>query len=313
MMLQTYISDLLYRYDCVIVPEFGAFLSKRISAQINLENNSFFPPRKELSFNPQLQHNDGVLSNYISEIEKIPYSEAVRLIQKTVIEFNEILAEKKSLSFDAIGSISKSDEGQLQFEPNKATNYLTASFGLSEIISQTVSRTEHKEVVEAIEEKTPIALTTEKRKSSNWIKYAAAAVLILSIGGYSGLQIHKSNITSFNEVAQEKANKEIDTKVQEATFVISNPLPSINLNVEKQTGNFHIVAGAFRVEENSQKKVNQLKSLGYKARIIGKNRYGLHEVVYSSYKTRSEAQQALRNIRQTHNSEAWLLIKKLDK
>ena len=312
MILQTYISDLLYRYDCVIVPDFGAFLSKRISAQINLETNNFFPPRKELSFNPQLQHNDGVLCNYIAEIEKVPYSEAVSLIQKAVVEFNDQLAKNKVLHFKAIGSIIKSDEGQLLFEPLKETNYLTASFGLSEITIPAVSRAEHKAVVEAIEEKAPITLSKEKKSSSSWIKYAAAAVLILGIGGYSGLQIHKNNINSFNEVAQEKANEQIDSKVQEATFVISNPLPSVNLMVEKQTGNFHVVAGAFRIEENSKKKVNQLKSLGYKARIIGVNRYGLHEVVYSSYKTRNEAQQALRNIRKNHNPEAWLLIKKLD-
>ena len=28
MQLQTYISDLLYRYECVTVPEFGSFLTR---------------------------------------------------------------------------------------------------------------------------------------------------------------------------------------------------------------------------------------------------------------------------------------------
>ena len=100
--------------------------------------------------------------------------------------------------------------------------------------------------------------------------------------------------------------------MQEATFVISNPLPAATLSLEKQSGNYHIVAGAFRVETNSMKKVNQLKAKGYKARTIGVNRYGLHEVVYASYETRAEAQRALYNIRKTHNRDAWLLIKKLD-
>jgi hypothetical protein len=72
------------------------------------------------------------------------------------------------------------------------------------------------------------------------------------------------------------------------------------------------VAGAFRIEANSEKKVKQLRAKGYKARTIGKNRYGLHEVVYASYPTRLEAQNALFKIRREHNKDAWLLIKKLD-
>ena len=88
-------------------------------------------------------------------------------------------------------------------------------------------------------------------------------------------------------------------------------MPAATLSLDKQTGNYHIVAGAFRVEANSDKKVNQLRSKGYKARKIGTNRYGLHEVVYASFETRAEAQRELYKIRREHNRDAWLLIKRL--
>ena len=97
-----------------------------------------------------------------------------------------------------------------------------------------------------------------------------------------------------------------------STFVIDNPLPAITLTVNKQSGRYHVIAGAFRVEENSDKKVKQLKALGYNARKIGANKYGLHQVVYSSYEDRIEALKALKNVRRTHNSDAWLLVKELD-
>jgi cell division protein FtsN len=103
----------------------------------------------------------------------------------------------------------------------------------------------------------------------------------------------------------------LDTKIQEATFSL-NPLPAITLNVTKQTGKYHIVAGAFRVEENCDKKIRQLKSEGFSARKIGVNKYGLHQVAYSSYADRFDALEALRNIKKTHNTEAWLLVQKLD-
>ena len=50
MQLETYISDLLYRYDCVTVPEFGAFLTQRKSATVHDSTNAFYPPKKVLSF-----------------------------------------------------------------------------------------------------------------------------------------------------------------------------------------------------------------------------------------------------------------------
>ncbi len=120
-----------------------------------------------------------------------------------------------------------------------------------------------------------------------------------------------NQIETHNQLAQEEANKQLESKIQEATFVIDNPLPAIMLNVDKQVGRYHIVAGAFRVEANSYKKVNQLQKLGYKARIIGENKYGLHEVVYESFENRVEALQSLRKIRREHNRSAWLLVKNL--
>ena len=63
MQLETYISDLLYRYECVIIPEFGAFLTQPVSAKVDISSNTFYPPKKVLSFNEQLKNNDGLLAN----------------------------------------------------------------------------------------------------------------------------------------------------------------------------------------------------------------------------------------------------------
>ena len=46
MQLETYISDLLYRYDCITVPEFGAFLTSRVSAKVHDSTHTFYPPKK---------------------------------------------------------------------------------------------------------------------------------------------------------------------------------------------------------------------------------------------------------------------------
>lgn len=312
MQLETYISDLLYRYDCVIVPELGAFLTNRVSAKVHETTHAFYPPKKVLSFNEQLQANDGLLANYIAEVEKIPYTNALKKIHKHVKSIKSYLVEGETIAFDNVGEMVLNTEGKINFEPSHHINYLTEAFGLSQFTSEKITREVYKEQAEIIEEAIPLTITPEKRKSRNYLKYAAIAVIALTVGGFTASNYYLNQIETHNQLAQEEANQKLDAKVQEATFIIDNPLPAATLSVAKQTGNYHIVAGAFRIEANSDKKVEQLKAKGYKARKIGVNRYGLHEVVYASYSDRVEALQALRQIKRDHNREAWLLVKALD-
>ena len=312
MLFETYISDLLYRYECVIIPEFGAFLTKAVSAEIDEQSNTFYPPKKVLSFNEQLKTNDGLLVSYIANVEKIPYESALKKVVKKTQSLKSYLAQGETLTFTNVGDIVLNSEGNITFDPSYHLNYLTDAFGLSSFVSRNITREVYKDEVEHLEATTPIAITTERRKSRSYLKYASIAVLALTLGGWLSSNYYLGQIESHNQIAQEEANREIENKVQEATFVIENPLPAITLNVTKQSGNFHIVAGAFRIEGNCNKKLQQLQDLGFNARKIGMNKYGLHQVVYSSYETRSEAQRELYKVRQAHNKDAWLLVQKLN-
>lgn len=311
MQLETYISDLLYRYECVIVPDFGAFITERKSATINQDTHSFYPPRKIVAFNEQIQNNDGLLARYIADVEKVPFEVAVQKIKKRVKALKSYLTQGETVTFNNIGEIIFNNEGKIVFEPSYNLNYLTDAFGLSQFESEAVTREIHKQKVETLEQATPIAITTEKRKSRGYLKYAAVALIALTLGGVVASKYYVDQIEAHNMLAEEQAKQQLDIKIQEATFSL-NPLPAITLNVTKQTGNYHIVAGAFRVEENCDKKVRQLKSDGFNARKIGTNKYGLHQVVYASYEGRLDALKALRTIKKSHNKEAWLLVKKLD-
>ena len=317
MHIETYISDLLYRYDCVTIPEFGAFLTKRVSAKIDESNHTFYPPKKVISFNAQLKHNDGLLASYIADAEKIPYEIAVQKISKQVKSIHSFLNEGETLSFSRIGDLVLNPDGKIIFEPSASSNFLTEAFGLSEFKANNVNREVYKQQVETLEDIIPINITPEARDAAksgtrSYLKYAAVALIALTIGGFAASAYFNNQVETHNQLAQEAANNQLDVKVQEATFVIENPLPAVTLNVEKQKGKYHIIAGAFRVEENSISKVEQLKSLGFKARTIGVNKYGLHEVIYASYENSKDALVALRDIRKKHNKEAWLLVRELE-
>ena len=84
MKIEHHISQLLYRYQCVTVPGFGAFLTEFQSAQLDESSHSFYPPKKLISFNPFLKNNDGLLANHLAQAEKVAYETAVHAIQNEV-------------------------------------------------------------------------------------------------------------------------------------------------------------------------------------------------------------------------------------
>ncbi|MDT0689654.1 SPOR domain-containing protein [Salegentibacter sp. F188] len=309
MNIAKHIQDLLYRYECVILPGFGAFLSQKQSAHIDEDTQSFHPPKKTVSFNRQLQKNDGLLANYIAEAEKVSYSNSVYAISEFAASLEKSLEEDKQADLANIGKFILSSEGTLAFEPYDKVNYFTDSFGLDSFQAGVVNREVYKKQVEEIEEKTPFLFTPERRKSS-YLKYAAVGIIALGLSGLAGLNIYSDQVSKHNIAEQQEAEGQLQQQIQQATFIIDNPLPAITFNVDKQSGNYHIVAGAFRIEENAAKKVDELRAEGHKARLIGANKYGLHQVVYSSHQTRRDAINMLREVKKS-NESAWLLIQEL--
>jgi nucleoid DNA-binding protein len=312
MQLETYIKDLLYRYECVIVPGFGAFLTHYRSATIDGESHTFFPPAKLVSFNRQLQTNDGLLANYIAVADSCSYETALQRIRNFTSILSRKLHDGSAITLHGIGDFHLNKEGSVQFAPSSSENYNTASFGLTSFISPEISRqTLHTESeVESVEQ-TPILFTPERRTSAPFIKYAAVGIIAIALSGLGGMKLYEGNVKKHNFAEKEKADALVESQIQEATFVISDPLPALRISVPKEYGRYHIVAGAFRIEANAYKKLDQLADKGFTPRLIGKNKYGLHQVVYSSHEDRLEALRELRNVKRTENSDAWLLVKSL--
>ncbi len=61
-----FIRELLFGHDCVIVPGFGGFIGNYTPARIDKRTGTFYPPVKQISFNRNLNHNDGLLVGKIS-------------------------------------------------------------------------------------------------------------------------------------------------------------------------------------------------------------------------------------------------------
>ncbi|HMB62093.1 MAG TPA: SPOR domain-containing protein [Eudoraea sp.] len=306
-----YIEELLYRYNCVVVPDFGAFLAQMKSAVIHEATNTLYPPTKIISFNEQLSSNDGLLVSYMASAEKTSYEVMLERVLIIAAGWKKQLSSGERLTLANIGELWLNREGKIQFQPSNKVNYLTSSFGLSSFVSIPVTREVLKESVVELEEKIPFIITPEERKKGNfrpYLKYAAILLVALSTG-LTGYRLYSETVTS-QQLAQEDAQVLVSKNIQEATFFNSAPmeLPALKLEVTKKAiGKHHIIAGAFRVQENADKKVRQLRRRGFNAAYLGINAYGLHQVTYESFNEPKEALEYLRKIKRTVSADAWLL------
>jgi hypothetical protein len=317
MNIEPYIAQLLYRYQCVTVPGFGAFLTEIQSAQLIESSHSFFPPKKVISFNAHLKNNDGLLANHIAQAEKTSYEYAVSAIQYEVFNWKKALQENGLFAIKNVGNFSLNADKNLIFTPYDQTNYLTNSFGLSAFVSPIVKREIFEQKIEAleenIEEKEVIEFIPERRRTSAYLKYAAIFVIGLGLTGAISYPIYQQQIANETIIVEQSVQKKVQHKIQEATFFIENPIPAVTLTVKtkEQKMSYHIMAGAFRDERNAQKAFLKLSNEGYKARRIPQNKYGLFPVLYGSYATFAEAEKARQEINKNDNPDAWILIESL--
>lgn len=311
MMIEKHISALLYRYQCVMVPGFGAFITETVSARYNETSNTFAPPKKTLLFNALLQQNDGLLANHIALEENISFNEAVSKIQEQVSFWKDVLSNKEVVYLKNIGELSYNQEQKIQFEPVGSTNYLTSSFGLTAVMAAALER----ETLIKEEPKVVILTPTKNKPRLQWMRYAA--VFAGAIGLYSSVSTYQEyEVYQEQKIAVEKdVQNQLEQKLQQATFVIEAPkvvkekvaeVAKTTLNTPKP---FHIVAGAFKTEAKAQILTDELKAKGYtNAKFLSKSKHNMRQVVYNSYATQEEAQADLRAIHEKVNKDAWIFI-----
>ena len=292
MKFNKHIFPLLKEYDCVVIPNFGSFVCRNISAKFSENRSKLLPPNKEIVFNKNLKKNDGVLVKNISELKNISYSDAEEKINSWVKKINKKINKGKSIAFENIGSLRKIGKNFI-FEPNHNSIFLKSSYGLSAVDTLQINKTK----------------IIKPSFNNTMLKYAAILILFVSFSAIA-LNSYFDSVKNFNDNSYLVASKEVSKKIQRATFSINPVIPLVTLPIEKKYGNFHIIAGSFRFEENSLKMIDLLKKKGFiEARKVGVNPYGLIQVAYNSYDSVESARAALELLRDSEDENAWLLIK----
>ncbi len=211
--LSRHIEILLLKNECVIVPDFGGFMTHRISASYSNQECLFIPPMRTLGFNPQLRMNDSVLAQSYVEAYDISYPEALRKIEEEVEEIKNILSQEGQYTMNDLGLLTVNQEGNIEFTPCQAGILSPELYGLADFSfkplkgammveerkepAQTVS-IHHDEVENVVEEKveeeekapespTLLDFTDEEEESNtisikkSWIRNTVAAAAAIAV------------------------------------------------------------------------------------------------------------------------------------
>ena len=291
------IYDLLYNNDCVIVPEFGAFVLKSHSAYI--KDDTFYPARKVISFNVMLDENDGLLVKHLSNSRNISYKKALKTINDETQSLKNELSADKKIKIDPLGYIELSSEGNLVFYPEESINFESNSFGLKSFSKQPILKSVKKD-----------ASFKTASNTAPVLRYAAMFIALIGFSyfGYFNYLNYLDNERIKNiAIAQDQ----ILQNVQAATFNIGE-LPTISLKVTAPIENtnkvyFSVIAGSFRSKINAEKHLNHLISKGFKASYTAINPRGLFRVAYARLDSRKKAYSLIAEIKE-NGEDAWLLI-----
>ena len=163
--IDKHIEELLYNHDCVIIPDFGGFITSKKPAYYNPFTSVFFPASKKILFNKHLVYNDGLLTAKIAEKKSLSMDESLRLLIEYKDDCFLRLNEEGRIEIEKVGVLFFDKEKNIQFQ-QASTNFLKDSYGLTKVSLSKLQVPEVKprvEIAPVAEIKRPVEQKTDRK------------------------------------------------------------------------------------------------------------------------------------------------------
>jgi len=277
--ITAFIRELLFSHDCVIVPGFGGFIGNYTPAQVDRNTGTFYPPVKQISFNRNLNHNDGLLVGRISGALNINYGDARSFTEKFVADLRRKLENGEKVVFDNIGSFINNQEGNVQFEPDRSSNYHLDSYGLESfqcfpLEGYDVRRRVIKHIVKDPVKQFPV-------RKILWRAAIIVPILSVMVAVPIKTNLFKPRVEvstlnplvkeefENNKAAVDEISKQKAIITPDVSFKVSGIVKeSVNEPVVLPAGKYQLITGSFKSQENAQKQVEMLSREGFSPEVI---------------------------------------------
>ena len=286
--ITAFIRELLFGHDCVIIPGFGGFIGNYTPARINKSTGTFYPPVKQISFNRNLNHNDGLLIGRVSLSGKINYGDARSLVEDFVTGVRKRLEKGEKVVFDNIGSFLNNNEGNLQFEPDQSVNYHLDSYGLEPFHCLPLEGYDVRKRIIRHLDKDPLRQTSIRKIVLRAAVIVPLLALIVAVSLKTNLFSSKAETLNLNPLvtAEFENNKKavdegnvIDSSLIKEESLISKKadsnisvpaavVPEVIKPVVAESNGYFVITGSFKSKENADTQVNMLKEEGFSPEIV---------------------------------------------
>jgi nucleoid DNA-binding protein len=278
--ITAFIRELLFGHDCVIVPGFGGFIGNYTPARIDKKTGTFYPPVKQISFNRNLNHNDGLLVGRISGSSGINYGDARNLVDEFVTDLRRKLEKGEKVVFDNIGSLVNNQEGNIQFEPDRSSNYHLDSYGLESFQLLPLEGYDVRTRVTRHISKDPLkqaALRKNLWRAAVIVPLLAVLVVVPLKTDLFKSRVETTNMNPLvsaefeqNKMAVDESVKNTPVKAEENTEAVTKEVAKAEVAEPVTVGAnvFILITGSFRSEENAVSQVNTLKAQGFTPEIV---------------------------------------------
>ena len=340
--LGRHIEILLLRHDCVIVPDFGGFMTHHVEARYDEDEQLFLPPVRTIGFNPQLKMNDSLLVQSYIEVYDISYPEALRRIEEEVNDIRQRLSDEGSCEFNNIGTLFMSEDEIFTFEPCEAGILTPTLYGLGSFEMAPLAA--HKHVIDegqalSTEECTHVgkgnATSVEESKVNSILveedeeedrkfirvkvsvlrNLAAACIAIIVFFvvstplGNNGTQVVQSSIDTgvlHKLMPKEVVERKVTNQPQEAAISSVIPVNSTSQTTLVPEPFFCIVLASKVTKRNASLYVEELKHKGFEESQVLTG-HGATKVIYGKYASEKEAYNALHSLNgKKEFAEGWV-------
>jgi hypothetical protein len=311
--LENYISDLLWKHDCVVVPGFGGFVLNEQPAHFESNSHELLPPGKRITFNRSLSNNDGLLHHYIAQVTGQSFESAQSFVTAQINYWKLQLLSKEPLKLVNLGTLNADVEGRWIFTPADVT-YTKAAFGLE---SLQLWPLETAPAIRIQPPKKDKAVPVKAGRRKVWVRRTATVVSVICLLAVAGYFLipqldNMPELASFSfwEKTPDVKPSVIPEKNEEPAPVITDSItpPDINTPTEVPVLDykFYIIGGSFLKEKNAVRFKSELEQKGYAAEVLH-NENGFFRVAYINNPDSLAASRELQKIKTEENQAAWLL------
>jgi hypothetical protein len=323
------IKNLLYLYDCIIIPGLGGFVARYYPARVDGLRRKLKPPCKEFSFDDSLVKGGEIVISFIARVRGIEDAEARTIVERFALETRAIVQQGDKAELPGLGWFIKGPKGKIHFEFDMVNNFHPETAGLPELNLPEFNKSEKIMMTEVPEPLPPV----NRRSPIRQLAWLVPILLLLAAGTYVyfNWEVVKKQpiVAGFLDKLSSGADAsdlqpnilmglpDSASTVENAIDTISSIKNALSPGTEGQQAiskdpyanctRFYLIAGSFKRMKNAQELSKKLSAQGFKTEVLTSTD-GMYRVSIKVFTRRPEALDALGKIKAEGKIEnVWLL------